>query len=126
MKKSISLPVSIIISGILLFYGLYILTRAVSETPFFNSSPPSYLTVDQPDVYGDYLYDNQAARYICVEYDEFARLVESGGLDGTFASYYEQYEDEYGNKKTCSVYIFSKAKLNEWMLNKIENSEPIK
>ena len=119
MKRSFFLPVSILLSAIIVFCGLFYLTATI-ERKVFNSSFPSSIdvnTINNEDRAGDFLSFEAAARYIGI-YDNLAfhELLEKGSLDGTFTSH---------KASGSTTYIFSKSKLNTWMLQKIENGMEI-
>ena len=112
------LPISIIISSVIVCAGLLSLSQAITNRPFAGTPyiPSSFEITDR-----DYLSEWEAAAYTCMDVDYFIELLASGVLDGTYTSFEstKQIPDSY-ETVTGTWYVFSKAKLDDWMKDRIE------
>jgi len=114
--------ISILISAVIIFAGLYFLSKTIENRPTSGISQiPSSFEV-QTGQARDYMNEWKAINYLCLDDGVFYALLQSGELDGTYASYKGEKTIEGGRS---SVYIFSKTKLDEWMAKKIEAKESI-
>jgi len=70
--------------------------------------------------YGDFLYDNEAADYLKIPQETLEKWIQSGKLKGTYTTVELVANDENGQAvKAGTQFIFSKAKLTEFMNNLI-------
>ena len=115
------LPISIIISAVIICVGLFSVSQAIKNRPFAGTpNIPSYIEVSQKQT-GDYMSEWEAVAYLRMDDVLFHDLLTSGALDGTYTSYesVKQIPDS-SETVTGALYIFSKSKLDEWINNRIE------
>ena len=118
MKKHLLLPVSILISSVLILIGLTTLSNTIQGRPFAETPYiPSSIEVST----GSYLSEWGAINYLRMDDIQFHDLLANGAFDGTYASFesVKQIPDS-SETVTGTVYIFSKVKLDDWMNDRIE------
>ncbi|MCL1806651.1 MAG: hypothetical protein FWG31_02995 [Oscillospiraceae bacterium] len=122
MKERKFLPASILVGSALILIGLIKLSNAIQNRPFAGTpSFPSSIEVSakQP---GEYMNEWEAISYLRMDSDHFFSLLRSGALDGTYfpLETVKQIPDS-SETITGTIYIFSKHKLDEWMIEKIDS-----
>ena len=121
MKEHL-LPVSILISAVLILIGLTTLSSTVQNRPFAGTPYiPSSIEVTTNQA-GDYMSEYEAWIYLRIDSDRFHDLLSSGALNGTYTSFesVKQIPDSF-ETVTGAWYIFSKSKLDKWMNDRIES-----
>jgi len=94
------------------------IVTAINNRPFNGNGVPSSFEVYNHDntTYGDYLYDNEAANYLKIQHETLYNWIQSGKLKGTYTTIELVANDENNQPvKAGTQYIFSKAKLTEFM-----------
>ena len=133
------LPISILISAILVLIGLNIISNTIRNRPPAGTSyVPSSIDVKTEQA-SEYMSLWEAAIYIRVDYDSFDKLLNEGKLHGTYVEIPVQktVPDEQAYEEMKPVpegapepampvttvsgveRVFVKAKLDEWMLARI-------
>ena len=143
MKERLLLPVSILISAVLVLIGLITLSNTIQNRPFAGTPNfPSYIEVQTKQA-GEYMSEWEAANYIRIDYDSFEKLLDEGKLRGTYIEIavekivpdeqaYEEMQEEMKSapedaptpampaiKVPGVERVFIKIKLDEWMLTQI-------
>lgn len=93
-----AIGIGIVIAG-------WLISEELPETPGTTYVPSSYSVMTQTEN-GNYLSIGQVSDYLNIDYTEAEALLSSGELDGTYTLVGENH-------------VFSKAKLDEWMENRI-------
>jgi len=112
----------LIISIAIVIAGQGIMT-AINNTPV--SGTPSSFDIYNHDetAYGDFLYDFEAANYLKIQPETLEEWIRAGKLKSAYTKVEFVANDENGQIiKAGTQYIFSKAKLTEFM-NSLINSE---
>ena len=114
MKERLILPASILINAVLILIGLMISSntirsRSVAATPYIPSS--FEVNTEQAP---EYMSQWEAAAYLRMDESLIQRLILNGELDGTYLLH---------NASDAPIYTFSKAKLDEWIMQRIESRE---
>jgi len=137
MKERLLLPISILISAVLILVGLFTLSNTIQNRPFAgtpNILPSIEVSTAQSS---EYMSEWEAANYLRIDYDSLINLLDEGRLNGTYIEIPVQKavpdEQAYEEMKK-SVHdgapepampvitvssvgrVFVKVKLDEWML----------
>ena len=139
MRERLLLPVSILISAVLILIGLSTLSNTIQNRPVSGASNfPSAIEVSTKQA-AEYMNVWEATAYLRMDYDSFEKLLNEGKLNGTYIeipvektvpdeqAYAEMTPVPEGApvpampaiKVPGVVRIFVKAKLDEWMLAQI-------
>ena len=111
----------LVISIAIVIAGQGIMT-AINNTPV--SGAPSSFDIYNHDetAYGDFLYDFEAANYLKIQQETLEEWIEAGKLKGAYTKVELVANDENGQiVKAGTQYIFSKAKLTEFMNSLIDS-----
>ena len=140
-------PISIMISAGLILIGLLFLSSAIKNRPVASTPDiPSSIAVQTEQAH-DYMEYWEAQSYLRMEESIFKQLITSGALKGTYISYevnkyvphavegvdedailaeeINPYDTDSFETVTGTMYIFSKAKLDEWIAKRFESQEPL-
>ena len=119
---------SIILGCLIIAIGIIVAGQSIAAAINNQPSASSVLDVynhDDNSVYGvngDFLYDNEAADYLKIQQETLQQWIQSGKLKGTYTTVEYFADDENGQTvKAGTEYIFSKAKLAEFMNNLINS-----
>ena len=139
MRERLLLPVSILISAVLVLIGLMTLSNSIQNRPVTGvSNFPSTIEVSTKQE-ANYMKELEATDYLRIDYDSFEKLLNEGKLSGTYIeipvektvpdeqAYAEMTPAPEGApvpaipaiKVQGVEKIFVKAKLDEWMLAQI-------
>jgi len=114
---------SIVVGCLIISIGIVIagfkIGGAIEHQSFGSPVPGSFEIYNSRGDYGDYMDEVQAAAYLCIQLETFEKYLQSGKLDGTFVNISAPKMD--GNEVVAvgDLYIFSRAKLDEFMLGLI-------
>ena len=116
---------SVVLGCLIISIGIVVAGFSISrviETKVFDSAVPGSFDIYNSDVasYGDFLEEHEAVMYLRMNEETFGELLQSGKLDGTFAKVNATKVDGDEVVAFGHQYIFSKAKLNEYMNGLIE------
>ena len=140
MKDKILLPISILISSVLILAGLITLSNTIQNKSFAGISniPPNIEVKTEQS--SEYMNEYEAAYYIRIDYDSFDKLLSECKLNGTYIeipvlktvpdeeAYAEIKEPVPEGAPTPAMpvttvsgveKVFVRAKLDEWMLAQI-------
>ena len=137
MKERLLLPVSILISAVLVLIGLMTLSNTIQNRPYAGMFP-SYIEVSTNQA-ADYMSEWEASAYLRIDYDSFNKLLSEGNLNGTYVEIpaLKKVPDEQAYAEMTPVpegaptpampaitvpgvqRVFVRAKLDEWMLAQI-------
>jgi len=135
------LPISILISAVIVLVGLIILSNTIQNRPFAGTSNiPSSIEVTSAQS-SEYMSEWEAAIYLRIDYDSFITLQNEGKLNGTYIEFstLKTVPDEQAYDATTSSpdgaaatpvpmsttivpvveRVYVKSKLDEWMLVQI-------
>jgi len=115
------LPISILLSAVIICAGMFSLSNTIQNRPFAGTPYiPSSLEVDIGQA-RDYMTEYEAASYLRMDDDRFHAHITGGALDGTFTTEsFVWQEPDSTAIMTKTIYIFAKSKLDEWMMERIE------
>ena len=138
MKERL-LPISILVSAVLVLIGLITLSNTIQNRPVAGTpSFPSYIEVST-DQASEYMSEWETTNYLRMDYDSFTKLLNEGKLNGTYVeipatkmvpdeqAYAEMTPVPEGAPTPAMpaipvsgvVRVFVKIKLDEWMLSQI-------
>ena len=111
----------LVISIAIVIAGQGIMT-AINNTPV-GGVPGSFDIYNHDETaYGDFLYDFEAANYLKIQPETLEEWIEAGKLKGAYTKVEFVANDENGQIiKAGTQYIFSKAKLTEFMNSLIDS-----
>jgi len=114
---------SIVVGCLIIAIGIVIagfkIGRAIETKDFSSHVPGSFEIYNSNVDYGDYMGEVQAAAYLCMPLETFEEYLQSGKLDGTFAEIRATKRDGEDVEVFGDLCIFSRAKLDEFMLGLI-------
>ena len=138
MKERL-LPISILISGVLILFGLLTLSDTIRSRPVAGpASFPSSIELSANQA-SDFMSEWEAQAYLRINYDSFIRLLDEGKLKGTYVEIpvFKTVSDEQAYAEMAPVpdgapspaipviivpgveRVFVRGKLDEWMLAQI-------
>ena len=138
MKERL-LPISILISAVLILVGLITLSNTIQNRPVAGvSNFPSSIEISTNQA-SDYMSEWEATAYLRMDYDSFSKLLSEGKFKGTYIEIaaIKMVPDEQAHAEMTPVpegaptpaipvipvpgveRVFVKIKLDEWMLAQI-------
>lgn len=87
----------------------WLISEELPDTTYVPSTL-SVMTQTQDEMFGDYLSKYEVAAYLGITEEDVDQLFHAGELKGTYM-------------KAGANYVFSRAKIAEWIENRIDESE---
>ena len=122
-KFNWSTVIGCLVIAIAIIFASQGLINTIASVPIGGGTPSSMeIYTHDKTTYGDFLYEHEAANYLKVELETLNQWVREGKMDGTYTDVEVLREDENGKVREEGVeHVFSKAKLTEFMNNRIQS-----